>query len=312
MIYFFYGPDTYRSREKLKELIAKNQIGFNVERINGAKIDADELNKHISTHDLFSQKKFLVIEDMADKNNKLKEDIINFLKKLKFNELDFLIFYDSQIDKRSIIFKVLNSKADEIYAFDLLKPAEMEVWLQKKCQAINLNINKDNLKKLSIALGDDTWLAMSELQKLKAYTNGEEVQYEDIDKMVRGKLDDDIFKLTDMIANNNNKSQALKLLKDQIESGSNEIYLLTMIVRQFRILIQLKSFLSKTSNTFQAAKTLNLHPFVVQKSLPMVSKYPIEKLKNIFQKLLEVDLQLKSSKVSKEILLEKFVLEFYA
>ena len=312
MIYFLYGPDTYRSREKLKELIAKNQIGFNVERINGAKIDADELNKHISTHDLFSQKKFLVIEDMADKNNKLKEDIINFLKKLKFNELDFLIFYDSQIDKRSIIFKVLNSKADEIYAFDLLKPAEMEVWLQKKCQAINLNINKDNLKKLSVALGDDTWLAMSELQKLKAYTNGEEVQYEDIDKMVRGKLDDDIFKLTDMIANNNNKSQALKLLKDQIESGSNEIYLLTMIVRQFRILIQLKSFLSKTSNTFQAAKTLNLHPFVVQKSLPMVSKYPIEKLKNIFQKLLKVDLQLKSSKVSKEILLEKFVLEFYA
>ena len=309
MIYFLYGPDTYRSREKLKELIAKNQIGFNVERINGAKIDADELNKHISTHDLFSQKKFLVIENMADKNNKLQENIINFLKKLKFNELDFLIFYDSQVDKRSIIFKVLNSKADEIYAFDLLKPAEMEVWLRKKCQAINLNINKDNLKKLSVALGDDTWLAMSELQKLKAYTNGEEVQYEDIDKMVRGKLDDDIFKLTDMIANNNNKSQALKLLKDQIESGSNEIYLLTMIVRQFRILIQLKSFLSKTSNTFQAAKTLNLHPFVVQKSLPMVSKYPIEKLKNIFQKLLKVDLQLKSSKVQGEVLLEKFVLE---
>ena len=309
MIYFLYGPDTYRSREKLKELIAKNQTGFNVERINGAKIDADELNKYISTHDLFSQKKFLVIENMADKNNKLQENIINFLKKLKFNELDFLIFYDSQVDKRSIIFKVLNSKADEIYAFDLLKPAEMEVWLRKKCQAINLNINKDNLKKLSVALGDDTWLAMSELQKLKAYTNGEEVQYEDIDKMVRGKLDDDIFKLTDMIANNNNKSQALKLLKDQIESGSNEIYLLTMIVRQFRILIQLKSFLSKTSNTFQAAKTLNLHPFVVQKSLPMVSKYPIEKLKNIFQKLLKVDLQLKSSKVQGEVLLEKFVLE---
>ena len=309
MIYFLYGPDTYRSREKLKELIAKNQTGFNVERINGAKIDADELNKYISTHDLFSQKKFLVIENMADKNNKLQENIINFLKKLKFNELDFLIFYDSQVDKRSIIFKVLNSKADEIYAFDLLKPAEMEVWLQKKCQAINLNINKNNLKKLSVALGDDTWLAMSELQKLKAYTNGEEVQYEDIDKMVRGKLDDDIFKLTDMIANNNNKSQALKLLKDQIESGSNEIYLLTMIVRQFRILIQLKSFLSKTSNTFQAAKTLNLHPFVVQKSLPMVSKYPIEKLKNIFQKLLKVDLQLKSSKVQGEVLLEKFVLE---
>lgn len=308
MIYFLYGPDTYRSREKLKELIQKNQAGFNVERINGSKLDVDELNKHIATHDLFSQKKFLVIEEIANKNNKLKEDIVAFLKELEFDTLDFLIFYNSHVDKRSVIFKVLNSRADEVYVFDLLKPGEMEIWLKKKCQEINLNINRDNLRKLSMALGDDTWLAMSELHKLKAFVNGREVEYADIDKMVRGKLDDDIFKLTDMIASGN-KREALKLLHGQIEIGSNEIYLLTMIVRQFRILIQLKSFLSKISNISQAAKTLSLHPFVIQKSLPMVNKYSMEELKKIFQKLLEIDLQLKSSKISGETFLEKFVLE---
>ena len=38
MIYFLYGPDTYRSREKLKELVEKNSQGFNVQKIDGVVI----------------------------------------------------------------------------------------------------------------------------------------------------------------------------------------------------------------------------------------------------------------------------------
>lgn len=307
MIYFLYGPDTYRSREKLKELVKKNSNSFNVQKIDGSKLSADELNKNISTNDLFSQKKFLIIEGVANKDSKAKEDVVDFLRNLVPSTRDdnssFLIFYDSQVDKRSVIFKVLNKKADESYAFDSLKPAEMDVWLQNQIKQIGLNINNINFKKLAISLGSDTWLAISELGKLKAYKGDNEVAYKDIDLLVRGKLDDDIFKLTDMIVNNN-KKEAVKLLKDQLELGSNEIYLLTMIVRQFRILIQLKSV-----NSADAARVLKLHPFVVQKSLPMVRKYHMEQLKDIYQKLLEIDLKLKSSKVSGETLLEKFILE---
>jgi DNA polymerase III subunit delta len=303
MIYFLYGSDTYRSRGKLKELVQKNSDGFNVQKIDGSKISTDELNKNIATNDLFSQKKFLIVEGVASKDSKAKEDVVDFLRNLEFDNSSFLIFYDAQVDKRSVTFKVLNKKADEAYAFDELKPAEMDIWLQNQIKHIGLNINNENFKKLAISLGSDTWLAIGELGKLKAYKGNEEVLYEDIDLLVRGKLDDDIFKLTDMIVNNN-KKEAVKLLKDQLELGSNEIYLLTMIVRQFRILIQLKSV-----NSFDAAKILKLHPFVVQKSLPMVRKYSMEQLKDIYRKLLEIDLKLKSSKVSGETLLETFILE---
>ena len=303
MIYFLYGSDTYRSRGKLKELVQKNSDGFNVQKIDGSKISTDELNKNIATNDLFSQKKFLIVEGVASKDSKAKEDVVDFLRNLEFDNSSFLIFYDAQVDKRSVTFKVLNKKADEAYAFDELKPAEMDIWLQNQIKHIGLNINNENFKKLAISLGSDTWLAIGELGKLKAYKGNEEVLYEDIDLLVRGKLDDDIFKLTDMIVNNN-KKEAVKLLKDQLELGSNEIYLLTMIVRQFRILIQLKSV-----NSPDAARVLKLHPFVVQKSLPMVRKYSMEQLKDIYRKLLEIDLKLKSSKVSGETLLETFILE---
>ncbi len=303
MIYFLYGPDTYRSREKLRELVKNNSDGFNIQKVDGSRLSADELNKHIATNDLFSQKKFLIVEGLASKDSKAKEDVVEFLRKLEFDNSSFLIFYDSQVDKRSVVFKVLNKKADEAYSFDELKPAEMDVWLQNQINQIGLNIDNINFNKLAISLGSDTWLAIGELGKLKAYKGDKEVIYEDIDLLVRGKLDDDIFKLTDMIVNNN-KREAVKLLKDQLELGSNEIYLLTMIVRQFRILIQLKSV-----NSADAARVLKLHPFVVQKSLPMVKKYSMEQLKDIYQKLLEIDLKLKSSKVSGETLLEKFILE---
>ncbi len=92
MIYFLYGPDTYRSREKLRELVKNNSDGFNIQKVDGSRLSADELNKHIATNDLFSQKKFLIVEGLASKDSKAKEDVVEFLRKLEFDNSSFFNF----------------------------------------------------------------------------------------------------------------------------------------------------------------------------------------------------------------------------
>jgi len=310
MIYFLFGPDTYRSREKLNELILKNKKNFLVQKISQENISLDEFKKHLSSDTLFSNKKFLVVEGLLSKTIKNKDELTRFLNELSYPDEDILIFWEGDVDKRLTLFKLLHKKADEPYEFGLLRGEEMEVWIRKKALDLNLNLNHENRKKLTAMLGSDTWLAASELQKLAAYKNGQEVQYEDIDALVRGKLDDDIFKLTDMVAKNE-KGQALKLLSDQIEIGSDEIYLMAMIIRQFRILIQLKSALLEGSqkDNYTLAKSLGLHPFVVQKSKGLVRRYSDDDLTRIYKKLLKIDQQMKSSSVSGKVLLEKFILE---
>jgi len=64
MIGFFYGSDTYRSKQKLmglkKEFIRrKDQKGLNVSTIEGLSLTLDELRKTFLSPGLFTQKKII-------------------------------------------------------------------------------------------------------------------------------------------------------------------------------------------------------------------------------------------------------------
>lgn len=150
------------------------------------------------------------------------------------------------------------------------------------------------------------WILSSEIDKLIALKRGSEITVEDVKNSNLSKIDDNIFNLTDAVGNKDIK-QALKLLHDNMEEGANEIYLLTMIVRQFRILLQIKK--ASEGNKRVIAKELGLHPFVVQKAMGQVGKYTLERLKEIYKKLLETDIALKTGGGESRVLLEQMVVE---
>ncbi len=73
-----------------------------------------------------------------------------------------------------------------------------------------------------------------------------------------------------------------------------------MLARQIKILIQVKQ-----SN----GQGLDLHPFVVKKAMSQIRKFKMEQLKQLYQKLLDIDLKLKSTNISAHSLLDFWVVE---
>ena len=68
MIIFLYGPDTFRSRRKMNEMIAKfrreiDPAGTNIELVNGEKADLAKLNEAIASASLLAKKRLIVIEN---------------------------------------------------------------------------------------------------------------------------------------------------------------------------------------------------------------------------------------------------------
>lgn len=310
MIYFLYGPDTYRLREKLKEIVAKHGAGFEVERALASELELGEITSRFGANTLFATKKFLVVEGVLDKGFKYKEEFLKFLQNLNFPQDEFLIFVEEEADKRTALFKYLEKNAEETYEFETLKGSEMEAWLTKKINELGLKISRANIQKLSAAVLNDTWLAAQELLKLSAYAGGKEISGDDIDALVMGRAGDKIFELTDAIIEKN-KPAALSLLKNQMAGDDSEIRLLSMIIRQFRIMIQLKSMLEggNKDDKYSLGRSLGIHHYAVQKTLPLVKKYSFDELKKIYHELLMIDVKMKSTSVSKEALLDKFVLE---
>jgi len=161
------------------------------------------------------------------------------------------------------------------------------------------------------ALAENLWQVHNELEKIIAFKKsgliknvakeGSEkknlprpmIEESEVYEMVRGKLDTSIFSLTDAIGARN-KAQALKLLEEQIESGAAETYLLSMILRQFKIILRIRAALDLGGNSRSMSASLKLHPFIVQKGVGQARFFSLGSLKKILSRLVRMDYELKT------------------
>ena len=73
MLIILHGEDSFRSRQKLWEIIeaykSKNVEGFSFEKLNGVSLTLGELKSALESDSLFDNFKFLVLEDLALNRN---------------------------------------------------------------------------------------------------------------------------------------------------------------------------------------------------------------------------------------------------
>src|SRR5574344_809022 len=110
MIIFLYGPDTFRSRQKLKEIRQnfKNKVdadSSSISVLDGAKIGIKEIAEQINTGSLFVSKRLVIIEDFFNnKQEKIFAELKEYLEKQKLADLkegNVLIFIDGELNTKA-------------------------------------------------------------------------------------------------------------------------------------------------------------------------------------------------------------------
>ncbi|MFH1838059.1 MAG: DNA polymerase III subunit delta [Candidatus Kuenenbacteria bacterium] len=311
MFIFLYGEDTFRSKEKLKELMKKFQKEIDFSNLNilvleGKDLDTNKLEQIFSFGGFLAKKRMIIIKNLFKEcqDKKILEEILNILNKKNIENI--LIFYEGKIDKKmdnikKEIFEKLK-KEKYSYEFSLLTGIKLKDWARKRIENQEAKIENQALENLIAIVGSDLWRMSNEINKLCAYKFKKIIIQEDLDLLIANKIDENIFNLVDAIGNKN-KTLALKLINDQFKTSSSINYLLSMIVRQFRILLQIKDLSLNNQNFSQ----LKLHPFVIQKASIQAKKYSFDKLKNIYHQLLEMDIKLKNSQIKPKILINLFI-----
>ena len=71
-----------------------------------------------------------------------------------------------------------------------------------------------------------------------------------------------------------------------------------MIFREVRIHAQLKSALELKMPQGQIAKETKLHPFVIQKTLPLSRNFSFEMIEQMYDWLFEIDRKMKTGRIS--------------
>jgi len=299
MIISLYGADSFRSRRFLQELKNKfikdvdpNSHSFSV--VDGAGATLRDISEQINTGSLFVKKRFVVIENIfKNKSEKIFSELAVYLGKFTKSEDNILIFRDEDIEgktlkapaKKLLTFFKLQPYTQE---FKALTPAQLLTFIKKETALFNKDISAPAASLLANRANGDLWQISAEIKKLSFSDNEPVISSGLVKNMVPGSYDENIFGLTDAISAKNKKT-AISLLEEQYAAGLSDEYLLTMLIRQFKILLQIRAALDAKINPAEIASRLKIHPYVAKKGALQAKNFSAPVLKNYLNSLVRLD-----------------------
>lgn len=343
---FWYGNDTYTINTTLrgiKKQFLKNNPGGDINVFDFAYSEnkRDLLSLMLDSFrntSLFSVQKMIIIKNFfatnkVKKTNTLKDTknnhSINEEQLLRYleQEVGYLIFIveDKMLDKRSLAWKFIEKKKQakllSIQVFDVPLKYDFNKWLAKTIQERGGRIGKDDVDFLASILGSgmeykekgstvmtyNLFQASMEVDKLLTYSYGRAITKNDILLLISASNDMNIFNLISSIGSKN-KAKALQILSQQLSYGFNENYILTMLIYHFRTLLLVKSLRTQNKTEHEIINILKMNPYVVQKYIKFGNNLTLSYLHTIYQKLYNADVNIKSGKMSPELVLNLLII----
>lgn len=308
MLIFLYGSDSYRLKQTKENYVnryrAKYQSGVNLFSFDFSEINSlASLDEATKSSSFFNEHRLLIGCNLFS-NKVIAEKIFYFLKEQKLEKDSGITFLATEnlpekdlITKHKDLFSLLSAKNNSVKIINLLEGVELFKWVKNEFQARECQIQNEVVKKLVDIVGNDSWLLSNEINKLASYSNWEEVKLEHIKLLTSQAVGLNIFDLIDAIAQKN-KPKAYKLLYQELKSGRDPYYILTMIIYQFRNLLLAKGLQEQGLSQADIAKKAKLHPFVVKKTLR--SPFQLEEISSTYSHLFNLDTGFKMGKTNLE------------
>lgn len=308
MIIFLYGEDSYRSKKKLEEIVGEykriHKSGLNLIYVDVGEKEFDEFSSLFRSNSMFDEKKLIILKNIfADK--KFQEDFLEDFKKIKDAKDIVVVYENDKVDERTKLFKLFKKEVKG-QEFVPLTASALKKWTDLEFEKYGAKINSRAQEMLLFYIGNNLWQLENEIKKLAHFKQGKLIEVEDIELHIKSKIENDIFKTIEAFAAKE-KKQSLIFLHKHLESGDNALYLLSMIAYQFRNLLIIKELIDSKKPYDVIVKKSGLHPFVVKKTFYLCNKFSLEQLKKIYQKIFQIDLDIKSGKIDPELALEIFV-----
>ncbi len=180
-------------------------------------------------------------------------------------------------------------------------------WIGKRAQKHGGRIEPRASHQLAAVVGADLRLLDQEISKLVTYTGGSRaITAADVEILVPYSQDAVIFDLVDALGSRDGPTAA-RTLHRLLESGEHPLGLLGMIVRQFRLLIQVEELKSHGASPRDIADVLKIHPFPARKLHAQATHFTGPQLEQVYRHLSDVDLAIKTGQMEPEDALDLLV-----
>jgi hypothetical protein len=167
MIFYLYGPDTYRRNQVLRETIRNNyekkHSGITVREFSFEQDGAlENLTSFLSAGSLFDTTKLAILTEPEEAKPKALANFLNEHAEDKNHTI--VVVADKKLTKE---FAFMLEKPVKAQEFALLDRPHMLSFLKKEAERIGFTaVTAEALNALADAYADDTWSAVTELQSV--------------------------------------------------------------------------------------------------------------------------------------------------
>lgn len=313
MIYLLYGEEYFLIKEKEKEIISK----CGIENIISYYFDMTKLEEIINELlyvDLFNEKKLIIINSFSFKElEKKDEELLSKIIDMKQDNILIIKCIDSSLDERKKIIKKIKESC-KVYSAKKLDRNELIDYLTNYFKINKYKIDSFLVRKIVNICGytkysKDNGYIYNEVNKLMIYKIKDKIITEkDIDLIVSENPENELFTFSSYVIEKDRENM-FKRFKMVKELNVDPYLIFNILVRQYRLLFQIKVLKEDKLNNQAISRMLGIHPYIVEIHSNNIGLYTIDELAKIFDQLFETDRMMKSEVVDAYKILEQFLLK---
>ena len=306
-IYLLYGEEQYlirQYRDKLKHALAADDDTMNFSAFSGSDINQKEIIDLAETLPFLAERRVMFFKDTGlfkAGGEKLAEYLASP------NDTTFFIFTESEVDKRSKLYKAVQSKG-YVAEFTVQDENTLKRWIAGILGKEGKKISENTAQLLLSKTGTDMENIQMELEKLICYClDRDVVTAEDVEAVCTTRITNHIFDMVNAIAEKQ-PQKALQLYYDLLALKEPPMRVLFLIARQCNLLLQTKELKNRGHDNKTIASKIGVPPFAAGKYVAQASHFKTSVLKNAVKQCVETEEAVKSGRMNDMMSVEILIL----
>ena len=329
MLHILIGEDDFSLRQELEKI--KKSIGdatavmTNTTLLEGRQVTPEQLRAACETVPFLADKRLVIVEGLLEQSElkgrtgkkksarqpepaEAYKPIVDGIRNLPPSTE--LVIIGGRINDRNPLLRELMSVA-KVKSFPLLKTRDLPQWIERRLASHGKGsrISPQAATLMSRLVGSDLWTMANEIDKLVLFTGGRQIEEEDVRAVVSSAQDASVFNMVDAILELR-IGTAQELLQQLFRQGMAPAQVLVMLSRQVRIIFQVKEMREGGRSRGEIQSKLGLYnDFVLRKAWEQADSYSPARIRDVYHKLLETDIAIKTGKLEGELALDVLIAE---
>lgn len=336
MFYVLHGEDPFGRDEELahmRQTMRKDDPAMgdlNTTILDGRQVDLSELRHMCDTLPFMSERRLVVVHGLLARlapgkrkqggrqaegeapawKRQFLQQLVEYLPSLP-ESTRLVLIEEETLPASHPILKLAKAEGKErahVREFKVPKDRELPGWIQQQAVKKGGSLSSEAIELLAALIGPDLRLLELEIEKLLLYADGRQVTLEDVRALVSRARETSIFELVDCVGRRET-DRALRLLHEMLDDLAPPLYLLAMLARQIRILIQVSQLQAQFLGKQEIVSRLKLHPFVVDKAMGQARNFTMAQLEAAHHRLVEADWAIKAGEQDGDLALDLLIVD---